>query len=131
VLAFRFSSADERGLREMAERLRAELPNCAWQERRVVPSIRADVSVQAAVASAMAAAGRGFTIGPPPLPHATDFGYVSRAVPAALIGLSRDGGWALHTEEGAALFAGADGDAVAMAIAQVLALASARLTEPR
>jgi metal-dependent amidase/aminoacylase/carboxypeptidase family protein len=130
ALEFRVSAADERGLRELAQRLSAELPHSAWRERRMVPSVRADESVRAAVASAMAAAGREFATAPPMLPHATDFGFVSRAVPAALIGLSRPGGWALHADEGADLFAGADGDAVAVAIAQVLALATARLTEP-
>jgi hypothetical protein len=48
-----------------------------------------------------------------------------------LIGVGREGGWAFHTDEGAMQFASPDGEAAALTIAQVLALAAADLTEPR
>jgi metal-dependent amidase/aminoacylase/carboxypeptidase family protein len=129
VLGFRFFADDESALSEMAQRLRSELPESAWRQRRIVPSIRADESVRTTVASAMATAGRGCDADPLRLPHATDFGYIAAAVPAALIGVSCETGWAMHTQEGAERFAGADGEEAAMAIARILALASPRLTE--
>ncbi len=129
TLDFRLFAGDESGLVNLAHHLRAELPEAIWRERRIVPSIRSDDSVRTAVASAMAEAGRACAAAPPALPHATDFGYISRAMPAALIGLGRDGGWAMHAEEGAAQFAGAEGEAVGLAIAQVLAFACSRLSE--
>ena len=49
---------------------------------------------------------------------------------AALIGIGRPGGWAFHTDEGAEQFA-QDGEECALSIANVLALASVRLLEPR
>lgn len=59
-----------------------------------------------------------------------DDGNISRRVPAALIGVGREGGWAFHTDEGATQFASEDGVVAAMTIARVLALAAARLAEP-
>jgi hypothetical protein len=47
----------------------------------------------------------------------------------ALIGVGREGGWAFHTDEGAAEFASPDGEEASLAIARVLALSAARLTE--
>ena len=71
-----------------------------------------------------------FVTDPPPLPFATDFGNISWRVPAALIGVGREGGWAFHTDEGAAEFASDDGVEIALVAAKVLALSAARLTEP-
>jgi metal-dependent amidase/aminoacylase/carboxypeptidase family protein len=130
VLSFRFFAEDERALDEVARRLRAELPDSTWRERRVVPSVVADDSARAAVAAAMTAAGRGFVADPPRLPHSTDFGFIARALPAALIGVGREEGWTMHADEGAEQFAGPDGVAAGLAIAQVVALASASLSEP-
>ncbi len=89
--------------------------------------VRPDPSVTAAVADAFRFIGREFVTDPPPLPFATDFGNVSRLVPAALIGVGREGGWAFHTDEGASQFASSDGEAAGLTIARVLALAVARL----
>jgi metal-dependent amidase/aminoacylase/carboxypeptidase family protein len=86
--------------------------------------------VRAAVAEAFAAVGRSFVPDPAPLPFATDFGNISHRVPAALIGVGNAGGWAFHTDEGAAQFASPAGEAAGLALAQVLGLSAARLTEP-
>jgi hypothetical protein len=86
--------------------------------------------VTAAVAEAFGAFGRSFVADPPPLPFATDFGNISRRAPAALIGVGHPGGWAFHTDEGAAEFASPAGEEAAVAVARVLALAAARLVEP-
>ena len=84
----------------------------------------------AAVREAFLAASRGFRADPDPLPFATDFGNVSQRVPAALVGVGRPGGWRFHSDEGAREFASPAGEEAALVIAQVLALAAARLLEP-
>ena len=120
----------EAALEELARSLRASFPEAHWEAGPVVSGIRPDAAVTAAVADAFRAAGRDFVPDPPSLPFATDFGNVSQRVPAALIGIGRPGGWAFHTDEGAEQFASSDGEASAVAIAQVLALAAVRLLEP-
>jgi metal-dependent amidase/aminoacylase/carboxypeptidase family protein len=89
--------------------------------------VRPDPGVTSAVAAAFAAAGRSFVPDPPPLPFATDFGNISRRVPAALIGIGRPEGWKFHTDEGAAEFASEAGLDAAMTIARVLSLSAVRL----
>jgi metal-dependent amidase/aminoacylase/carboxypeptidase family protein len=120
--------ADE--LARLTSSLRAAVPSRGWSEGKTVQGVRPDAAVTAAVAAAFAAAGRGFVPDPPPLPFATDFGNISRALPAALMGVGREGGWAFHTDEGAAQFASGDGLDAAMTMASVLALTAVRLTEP-
>jgi metal-dependent amidase/aminoacylase/carboxypeptidase family protein len=90
-----------------------------------------DDGVTAAVAEAIRAAGREYVADPPALPFATDFGAVSRRVPSALIGIGRPGGWAFHTPLGEEQFASEDGVEMALAMAEVLALAASRLSAPR
>ena len=119
---------------EVEQRLtavRAALPQATWQLDRLVEAVRPNDRVTAAVAGAFRALGREFVPDPPRLPFATDFGNISRRCPAALIGVGREGGWAFHTDEGASQFASSDGEAAALTIAQVLALAAAELTEAR
>jgi len=111
--------------------LRAAVPQARWELGRVVEAVRPDDHVTAAVSGAFDILDRDFVSDPPRLPFATDFGNISRRCPAALIGVGREGGWAFHTDEGAAQFASSDGEAAALTIAQVLALAAADLTEPR
>ncbi len=111
--------------------LRDAVPQARWELGRVVEAVRPDEHVTAAVAGAFDILGRDFVSNPPPLPFATDFGNISRRCPAALIGVGREGGWSFHTDDGAAQFASPDGEAVALTIAHVLALAAADLTEPR
>jgi metal-dependent amidase/aminoacylase/carboxypeptidase family protein len=124
-----FGDADD----DIAQRLSAvqgALPDAGWELGRVVEAVRPNDRVTAAVAAAFHTLGRDFVSDPPGLPFATDFGNISRRCPAALIGVGREGGWAFHTDEGAAQFASSDGEAAAVTIAQVLALAAAELSEP-
>jgi hypothetical protein len=132
VLKARFllfgEDADE--VERHAARLRESLPDAEWERGRLVEGVRPAGAVTRAVADAFRAAGRDFVADPPPLPFATDFGNVSRRCPAALVGVGRPGGWAFHTDEGAAQFGSPAGEEAALALARVLALAAARLTEP-
>ncbi|MGI8478450.1 MAG: M20/M25/M40 family metallo-hydrolase [Gaiellaceae bacterium] len=111
--------------------LQATVPQARWELGRVVEAVRPDDRVTAAVAGAFDTLDRDFVSNPPRLPFATDFGNISRRCPAALIGVGREGGWSFHTDEGEAQFASPEGEAAAITIAQVLALAAADLTEPR
>jgi metal-dependent amidase/aminoacylase/carboxypeptidase family protein len=125
VLAFADSEA------ELEERVAGVLGTTAdgtWTLGPVVSGVKPDARVRDAVASAFAAAGRDFVPDPPRLPFATDFGNISRHVPAALIGVGRPGGWEFHSDEGAAQFASTAGEDAALTIARVLALAATRLT---
>jgi metal-dependent amidase/aminoacylase/carboxypeptidase family protein len=121
---------DEGTVEQRLDALRGTLPDARWDLGPTVQSVRPDERVTAAVADAFRTLGRKFVADPPRLPFATDFGNISRRCPAALIGVGRDGGWAFHTDEGAAQFASADGEATANTIARVLALSAAALTEP-
>ena len=123
-------SADEAGLAALADQLQAAVP-AEWSEGPVVPGIVADPLVTKTVVDALRAAGRTPDEAPGPLPFATDFGSVTRRVPASLVGVGRVGGWAFHTPLGAQQFASEEGMVVATDIAQVLALAAVRLTAPR
>lgn len=118
---------EEPALGLQAAAVQKALPQAVWEEGSVVAGVRPDPAVTGAVADAFRAAGRNFVDDPPPLPFATDFGNVSQRVPAALIGIGHDGGWAFHTDEGAAQFASTDGEDAARVLAQVLALSAVRL----
>ena len=118
---------DEGGLDALAARLREALPAASWESDPVVCGLKPDERVARAVQDALRALGRELIDNPAPLPFATDFGNVSQRVPAALIGIGRAGGWAFHTDEGAAQFA-ADGIDAALTMARVLALVVIRLT---
>ena len=123
---FLLRSDEEPGLDELAAPLREALPDATWTSDPVVAGLRSNDEVTAAVKDACLALGRHFVDDPGRLPFGTDFGNVSQRVPAALIGIGRPGGWAFHTDEGAKQFE-QDGEECALSIAQVLALASARL----
>ncbi len=120
------------GEAELEERCAAlqERVTGEWSRGPTVQGVRPDRAVTAAVREAFLAAGHGFRDDPDPLPFATDFGNVSQRVPAALVGVGRPGGWRFHSDEGAREFASAAGEEAALTIAQVLALAAARLLEP-
>jgi metal-dependent amidase/aminoacylase/carboxypeptidase family protein len=120
-------ATDQRELEARVADLHAALPGASWEEGRLVQGVRHDLAVAAAVADAFRAAGRDFVEDPPPLPFATDFGNISQRVPAALIGVGHENGWAFHTDEGAAQFTSTDGEEAALVLARVLALAAARL----
>jgi metal-dependent amidase/aminoacylase/carboxypeptidase family protein len=126
---FLLRADEEADLDTLAAPLRAALPEAVWKSDPVVCGLRPDDQVTLAVKEAVLALGRDFVDEPGPLPFGTDFGNVSQRVPAALIGIGRPGGWAFHTDEGAAQFE-QDGQDCALSIARVLALASARLLGP-
>ena len=121
---------DEAGIEERAASLRLAAA-AEWESGVPVPGIVTDPEVRDAVAAAHRAAGRTFVKPPMPLPFATDFGNITRVVPAALVGLGRPGGWAFHTAEGARQFASEEGLQAALDMAQVLALSAIRLSAPR
>jgi metal-dependent amidase/aminoacylase/carboxypeptidase family protein len=122
---------DEDDIEKRQSALQEAIPDARWDIGRIVEAVRPDERVTAAVAAAFRTLGRNYVPDPPRLPFATDFGNISRRCPAALIGVGRDGGWAFHTDEGAEQFASRDGEAAALTIAQVLALATVDLSEPR
>ncbi len=126
-MTFLLWAEDEAGLDRLADGLTSRI-DAHWETRTTVPSIVPHPATTAAVAEAMAVAGRDFVADPPPLPFATDFGAVSRRVPSALIGVGRSGGWAFHTALGEEQFASEDGVTAAIGMAQALALSAARLT---
>lgn len=130
LASFLLWAPDESGIEELATGLRAAVPAAEWEAGLPVPGIVPDAAVGAAVAASHRAAGRLYVDPPTALPFATDFGAITRQVPAALIGVGRPGGWSFHTPEGAAQFASADGLEAAMDIATVMALASERLVAP-
>ena len=121
---------DEADLERRTAEMRATVPEAEWRAGPTVEGVRPDAAVTAAVREAFLALGRGFREDPDPLPFATDFGNVSRRIPAALVGVGRPGGWSFHSDEGARQFASAAGEEASLAIARVLALAAARLLEP-
>ena len=112
-------------LNERAAELRVALAG-EWQDGSVYQGVRPDAEV--AAADAYRVLDRPFVSDPAPLPFATDFGNISNRVPAALIGVGREGGWAFHTDEGADQFASRDGEEAGLTLAKVMALATARLT---
>lgn len=120
---------DASGLDELAGWLREQV-RADWESGETVPGIAPDAAVRAAVEGAHRAAGRAYVEPPTPLPFATDFGVITRTVPAALVGIGRPGGWAFHTAQGYQQFASEAGLEAAVDTATVLALAAERLTAP-
>ncbi len=120
---------DASGIEAASEQIRGALPVLEWRSGPLVAGVRPDERVASVVAEAFAAAGRGFEADPGRLPFATDFGNITRRVPAALIGLGRPGGWSFHTDEGAAQFASEAGVEAAVELATVLALSTVRLLD--
>lgn len=127
---FLLRADEEACLDELAAPLRQALPDAAWSSDPVVCGLCPNDEVTRAVKDAMGSLGRHFVDDPGRLPFGTDFGNVSQRVPSALIGIGRPGGWAFHTDEGAEQFE-QDGEECALSIAQVLALTSFRLLQPR
>jgi metal-dependent amidase/aminoacylase/carboxypeptidase family protein len=127
--AFLLWGPSEQAIEESAAALRADVSGGDWLEGRLYQGVRPDATLTAAVAEAFGTIGHAFVSDPPTLPFATDFGNISQRVPAALIGVGHEGGWAFHTDEGAEQFASPDGEEAGRTIARVLALAAAKLTE--
>ncbi|TPW77426.1 M20/M25/M40 family metallo-hydrolase [Schumannella soli] len=118
----------EAELESSSAAVRARFAGAEWTAGAAISAIRYDADVAATVADAFRAAGRDPVLDPEPLPFATDFGDVTQRVPAALVGVGRDGGWGFHTDRGAHEFAGDDGRRIASDIAGVIALAVPRLS---
>ncbi|MFQ5426280.1 MAG: M20/M25/M40 family metallo-hydrolase [Gaiellales bacterium] len=118
---------DEQRLEELTGELRLTLPDAEWESSPTVCGVRPDPATTAAVRDAFLAAGLDFVDDPPALPFATDFGNISRRVPAALIGIGREEGWNFHTDDGARQFASGAGEEATLRLAQVIALSATRL----
>ena len=85
--------------------------------------------VAAAAEQSLSALGIPFEPHTPRMPFSTDFGNVSRRVPAAMIGFSRPGpeGWAVHVDEGEEQFLSDEGENLALTMSAALAVAADRL----
>jgi hypothetical protein len=108
---------------ERADEARSRLSPAEWTPLGRTEGLVADPRVQSAAESALGALGLAFDPATPVMPFSTDFGNVCRQVPSAMIGITREGGWAVHTEEGERQFLSPEGDDVAVTMSEVLALA--------
>jgi hypothetical protein len=118
----------EEQLDARAAAARDRIPHYGWTPLGRTESLAADPRVAAAAEAALR--DLGFVPDPdtPMMPFSTDFGNVSRRVPAAMIGLTRPEGWAVHTDEGERQFLSPAGDELAVTLATVVAAAVGRLT---
>jgi metal-dependent amidase/aminoacylase/carboxypeptidase family protein len=123
-------SESEAGLDEMIAPAHAALADAEWTTSASISAVRPDAAVTELMADAFAAAGRTMITDPLLLPFATDFGNVSQLVPAALIGIGREGGWGFHRDRGVDEFASDQGKELADSIARVVGLATLRLSAP-
>ena len=118
----------EQELDERAEAARLSIPHQSWTALGRTESLTCDPRVVAAAESALRDLGLVPDPDTPMMPFSTDFGNVSRRVPAAMIGLTRAEGWAVHTDEGERQFLSAAGEELAVTMAEVIATAVDRLT---
>jgi metal-dependent amidase/aminoacylase/carboxypeptidase family protein len=130
TVRFLIWSETESGLDDMIAPARAAFPDAIWSTTSAIAAVRPDDGVTEIMADAFAAAGRTMVTERLLLPFATDFGNVSQRVPAALIGVGREGGWGFHRDRGIDEFAGAEGKELAESISRVVGLAAVRLTVP-
>lgn len=119
---------DAAQLAARAERARDRLAPLAWTPLGLTEGLAADPAVAATVESALAVLGVDHDPAPPTMPFSTDFGNVARRLPAAMVGIARPEGWAVHTAEGEAQFRSPAGDDLAVRVAEVLAVAADALT---
>ncbi|MBX3031836.1 MAG: M20/M25/M40 family metallo-hydrolase [Chloroflexi bacterium] len=115
---------DELG--ERARLARERIAPSSWTPLWLTQGLTADAAVAAAAEAALTEVGLAVET-PPTMPFSTDFGNVARHVPGAMIGIARDGGWAVHTEEGERQFRSPEGEELAVCIAEVLSASAARL----
>jgi metal-dependent amidase/aminoacylase/carboxypeptidase family protein len=122
--------AEEIGTR--AEDARAALSPRSWTPLGRTEGLTADERVAAAAEQSLSALGIRFDPRTPQMPFSTDFGNVSRQVPAAMIGFSRPGpdGWAVHLDQGEQQFLSGEGETLALTMSAALAVAADRLTRP-
>ncbi|CAN5144416.1 M20 family metallopeptidase [soil metagenome] len=122
VVIVRVLGDDGDEITQRADEARARIRPLEWTALALTEGLRADAAVATTVEAVLAQRGIPFEAETPRMPFSTDFGTVSRRIPGAMIGISREGGWAVHTEEGERQFHSADGDRLAETIAEVLAL---------
>jgi metal-dependent amidase/aminoacylase/carboxypeptidase family protein len=126
-LVVRVLGDDLQMIEQRAEAARSTLAPLSWAPLGLTEGLVSDPHVVEVVEGALVALGLAFDAHTPVMPFSTDFGNVSRRVPAAMIGVSREGGWGVHTDEGAELFSSTPGDEVAVTMSEILALAADRL----
>lgn len=111
----------------LVEAARQQLPHRSWRALRRVESIDPDDHLAAVARAALTDLGLEPSDPLPRMPFSTDFGNVSRVVPAVMVGVAGPVDWAMHTDLGARQFTGPDGDGVAEVVAGVLASVAYRL----
>jgi metal-dependent amidase/aminoacylase/carboxypeptidase family protein len=126
-LVVRVLGDDRRMIEELAATARSALAPLSWAPLGLTEGLVSDPRVVEAVEDALGVLGLAFDAQTPVMPFSTDFGNVSRRVPSAMIGVGREGGWAVHTDQGAELFSSTPGDEVAVTMSEILVLAADRL----
>jgi metal-dependent amidase/aminoacylase/carboxypeptidase family protein len=126
-LVVRVLGDDRQMIDERAAAARSLLAPLSWATLGLTEGLVSDPRVADAVGGAFGALGLNFDAQTPVMPFSTDFGNVSRRLPSAMIGVSRVGGWGVHTDQGAELFSGVAGDEVAVTMSEILVLAADRL----
>jgi hypothetical protein len=123
---------DAEEIRTRAQDARATLSPRSWTPLARTEGLTADERVAAAAEQSLSALGIPFDPNIPRMPFSTDFGNVSRQVPAAMIGFSRPGpdGWAVHLDQGEQQFLSGEGETLALTMSAALAVAADRLTRP-
>lgn len=118
----------EQQLDERAEAARLAITHQSWTPLGRAESLASDSRVAAVAESALRDLGLEPDPATPMMPFSTDFGNVSRRVPAAMVGLTRPQGWAVHTDEGERQFLSPAGEELAVTMAEVIATVVDRLT---
>jgi len=126
-VVLRVFGEDEAMILQRADDLSAEHPPESLVPGQLTAGVRSDRRIAATVEAVFEELKRDFVSDTPEMPFSNDFGNICQQVPAALIGISRPGGWAMHTDEGAAQFASAEGEELARTMAEILTLTTARL----
>jgi len=121
---------DAEEIRKRAEDARAALSPQSWTPLGLTEGLTADDRVAATAEQSLSTLGIPFDPETPRMQFSTDFGNVSRRVPAAMIGFSRPGpeGWAVHMNEGEEQFLSDEGETLALTMSGALAVAADRLT---
>lgn len=122
VLRVLGADADELEHRESAAY--AILRPARWESLGTVEGLRADPGVAAVAEQALTALGERPEVDLPPMLFSTDFGNVSRLIPAAMVGLSHPDGWGVHERRGLDQFRSEDGIELALRTANLLAVAA-------
>jgi metal-dependent amidase/aminoacylase/carboxypeptidase family protein len=126
-LVVRVLGDDLQMIEERAATAHSSLAPLSWTPLGLTEGLVSDPRVVDAVEDALGVLGLAFEAQTPVMPFSTDFGNVSRRLPSAMIGVSREGGWGVHTDQGAELFSGTAGDEVAVTMSEILVLAADRL----